>query len=155
ERTQENVRVQENGLKLATSRFRNGATTELDVTQAATLLEGTRATIPVLQIGLQQARNALATLLGQPAGTVDALLEGPKRIPQGPSRVAISVPAEMLRRRPDIHSAELQAASQCARVGVAMADLYPSFSLFGSVGLQASPSGQSANLFSIGSLFYF
>jgi NodT family efflux transporter outer membrane factor (OMF) lipoprotein len=134
----ENARIQEDGLHIAESRFRNGATSELDVTQATTQLEGTRATIPQLQIKLQQARNALCTLLGQPPGTVEALLTGPKEIPKGPARVGVSIPAEMLRRRPDIRSAELTAAAQCALIGVAKAELYPSFSLFGTIGFRTS-----------------
>lgn len=155
EQAQENAKLQEQALHIAESRFRNGATSELDVVEARTLLEGTRATIPQLQISLQQARNALATLLGQPSGTVDALLEGPPGIPKAPAKVEVSVPAEMLRRRPDIRSAELFAAAQCARVGVAKADLYPSFTLFGTVGLQTSTSGGASNkFFSASNIFY-
>jgi NodT family efflux transporter outer membrane factor (OMF) lipoprotein len=136
----ENARLQEESLQVAESRFRNGATSELDVAQATTLLESTRASIPKLEISVHQARNALSTLLGQAPGTVDSLLGGAKEIPTAPATVAISVPAEMLRRRPDIRSAELYAAAQCARIGVAKAELYPSFSLFGSIGLQANSS---------------
>jgi NodT family efflux transporter outer membrane factor (OMF) lipoprotein len=155
DQTQLNTRLQEEALAVAQSRFRNGATSELDPTQATTLLESTRATIPQLEIGLQQARNALSTLLGKPAGAVDALLAGPRTIPRPPVKVAVGMPAEMLRRRPDIRRAELSAAAQCARVGVAEADLYPSFSLFGSVGLQAATAtSTSANLLSPASLFY-
>ncbi len=101
----------------------------------------------MLQGQLQQARNALSTLLGQPPGVADSLLAGPQEIPQAPAKVAVSVPAEMLRRRPDIRSAELNAAAQCARIGVAKADLYPSFSLFGSIGLQAAGSGWGGHNF--------
>ena len=150
-----NAEIQDEALKIAQSRFQNGATSELDVTQATTLLESTRATIPQLQGQLQQARNALSTLLGQPPGIAESLLAGPQEIPKAPEKVAVSVPAEMLRRRPDIRSAELNAAAQCARIGVAKADLYPSFSLFGSIGLQAI--GQRVgrhNLFSTNSFFY-
>jgi NodT family efflux transporter outer membrane factor (OMF) lipoprotein len=155
EQAQENVRVQEEGFKIAESRFRNGATSELDVMQASTLLESTRATIPQLEGGLEQARNALSTLLGQPTGAVETLLAGPKQVPTAPATVAVGMPAEILRRRPDVRSAELYAAAQCARIGIAKADLYPSFSLAGSIGLQASSSGSSSqNLFSLGSLFY-
>jgi outer membrane protein TolC len=69
--------------------------------------------------------------------------------------VAVGVPAEMLRRRPDIRSAELAAAAQCARIGVAKADLYPSFSLLGSIGLRAFNKGPgSHNLFSTSSVIY-
>jgi NodT family efflux transporter outer membrane factor (OMF) lipoprotein len=159
--TLENVKVQEDGLALAQARFRNGATTELDVTQAQTLLESTRASVPTLQINLQQAQNALSTLLGQPTGEVQALLGGQKDIPTAPAEVAVSVPAELLRRRPDIRSAELFAAAQSARIGVAKADLYPRFSLFGEIGFQTSSEGgvQSnhasvANWFDGDSLFY-
>jgi NodT family efflux transporter outer membrane factor (OMF) lipoprotein len=118
-------------------------------------LESTKASIPQLQISEQQARNALSTLLGQPTGTVDTLLMGPKEIPSTPPRVAISVPADMLRRRPDIRSAELYAASQCARIGVAKADLYPSFSILGTIGFQGNSSSiATSKLFSADNLVY-
>lgn len=155
EEARANVSVQEKGLELTEARFRNGATTELDVAQATTLLESTRASVPQLQTSLQQARNALSTLLGQTTGTVDALLAGPKDIPKVPTKVAISVPAEMLRRRPDIRRAELDAAAQCARIGVAKAALYPSFSLVGSVGLLSLDSSNvTQNFVSSQSLSY-
>jgi NodT family efflux transporter outer membrane factor (OMF) lipoprotein len=134
----ENIKVQEEGLRMADARFNAGATSELDVTQAKTLLESTRASVPRLQINLQQAQNALSTLLGQPTGTIAELLAGPREIPKGPVEVAVSVPAEMLRRRPDIRSAELNAAAQCARVGVSKTDLYPSLSLRGMIGLNTT-----------------
>jgi NodT family efflux transporter outer membrane factor (OMF) lipoprotein len=156
----ENVRNQEQALAIATSRFSNGATSELDVTQATTLLESTRASIPLQQIGLQQARNALSTLLGQLPGTVDTLLVGPAEIPKPPAKVAVSMPAEMLRRRPDVRGAELTAAAQCARIGVAKAELFPSFSLFGTVGIQTSSASANSsgagtpNIFSASSIFF-
>jgi len=115
----ENARVQKEGLDIAESRFRNGATSELDVAQARTLLESTLADIPPLQAGLQQSKNALSTLLGRPPGAVEALLNGPHRIPSASKRVAVGIPAELLRRRPDIHAAELNAAAESARIGVA------------------------------------
>ncbi|MGZ3456885.1 MAG: TolC family protein, partial [Archangium sp.] len=108
-----------------------------------------------LETALEQARNALSTLLGQPPGAVEAMLAGPKQIPKAPARVAVGMPAELLRRRPDVRSAELYAAAQCARIGIAEAELYPSFSLVGMIGLEASSSGSpSRNLFSLDSLFY-
>jgi NodT family efflux transporter outer membrane factor (OMF) lipoprotein len=137
----QNVAVQEEGRRIAESRYRNGATSELDVAQAVTLLESTRATIPILEIGLAQAENALCTLLGQPTGTVQVMLSGTSGIPSPPPQVEVSVPAEMLRRRPDIRSVELSAVAQCERIGVARADLYPSFTLFGSIGTQTSSGG--------------
>ena len=150
-----NADIQDQGLKIAQSRFQNGATSELDVTQATTQVQGTRATIPELQGQLQQARNALSTLLGQPPGVAEALLAGARDIPQAPAKVAVSVPAEMLRRRPDIRSAEMSAAAQCARIGVAKAELYPSFSLFGSIGLQSAGSGWGGHNFFSGNSFFY
>ncbi len=140
---QENVEIQRRSLEIATVRFRNGATTELDVTQATTLLKNTEATVPTLQIGVRQARYAISTLLGMPPSTLDAML-GEGAIPSAPPEVAIGVPAELLRRRPDVRTAELQAAAQSANIGIATADLYPAFSLFGSIGFQAGDGTNSA-----------
>ncbi len=145
----ENVAIQRRSLRLAEVRFRNGETTELDVQQARALLNNTQARIPRLGAGLRRAQNALATLLGQPPGQVQDLLDGQALIPSAPAEVAVGIPAELLRRRPDVRRAEWQAAAQSARVGVAMADLYPRLSLLGSIGLAASSgtattrSGQS------------
>jgi NodT family efflux transporter outer membrane factor (OMF) lipoprotein len=152
---QENTKAQEESLGIAQARFKNGAVSELDPTQATTLLEATRATIPQIRAGLSQQRNALGTLLGQPTGTIEALMGGPPEIPKPPAQVAISVPAEMLRRRPDIRSAEMSAAAQCARIGIAKAELYPSFSLLGSIGLRAFNKGPgSHNLFTSDAITY-
>ncbi len=154
ELARQNAAVQEEGLKIAEARFRNGVTTELDVTQATSLLESTRASIPQLQTGLRQSENALSTLLGQPTGAVRTLLNEPNSIPTAPAEVAVGVPAELLRRRPDIRSAELVAAAQCARIGIAKADFYPSFTLFGEIGLQSSSGGGvRANNADFGDLF--
>jgi NodT family efflux transporter outer membrane factor (OMF) lipoprotein len=153
--TQTNAKLQEESFTIAQARFKNGATSELDPTQATTLLESTRATIPVLETERTQAENALSTLLGQPVGTIDVLLAGSKEIPRAPAELAVAVPAEMLRRRPDIHSAELAAAAQCALIGVAKSELFPSFTLFGTVGLETSTvNSRTPNLFSSNSLFF-
>jgi NodT family efflux transporter outer membrane factor (OMF) lipoprotein len=160
EQARTNATLQEEGQRLAQARFTHGATSELDVAQATTLLESTRETIPQLQIGLQQSQNALSTLLGQPAGTIQGLAEGPKGIPQAPAEAGISLPAELLRRRPDVRSAELAAVAQCARIGVAKADLYPRFTLFGTIGTQALsnaatlPGQTFSQIFQTGSWFY-
>ena len=139
----ENVTIQERSLRIATVRFENGATTALDVEQAKTLLANTRATIPLLEIGLRQAQNALNTLLGVSPGTIGPFPSGTGEIPAAPAAIAIGIPADLLRRRPDIRRAELQAAAQSALIGVAKADLYPQFSLAGTVGLRSSDTGVS------------
>ena len=115
------------------------------------MYESTLADIPQLQASLQQAKNALSILLGQPPGAVEALLRGAQRIPSASRKVAIGLPAELLRRRPDIRSTELNAAAEAARIGVAEADLYPRLFLAGEIGVQAS---DAARLFAPGSLFY-
>jgi len=145
-----NVGIQEHSLEIANDRFRNGTITELDVKQAETLLLNTKATIPALEIGLQQSKHALSTLLGMPPGGVEDILNGPGVIPTAPAEVAVGVPAELLRRRPDIRRAELQTAAQSARIGVAESDLYPHFSLLGSIGLRAGDTFNS----SLGDLFH-
>jgi NodT family efflux transporter outer membrane factor (OMF) lipoprotein len=147
----ENAKTQKEGLEIAQSRFRNGATSELDVTQARALYESTLADIPQLQANLERTKNALSILLGQPPGAVEALLRGPQKIPSASRKVAIGLPAELLRRRPDIRSAELNAAAESARIGVAEADLYPRLFLLGDIGVQAS---DISRLFAPGSLFY-
>ena len=128
-------------MRIADARFRNGATSELDVSQARALLESTRATIPQLEISLAQSKNALTTLLGQPTGSLQNVLQGPQAIPTAPAQVAVSIPAEVLRRRPDIRNAELVAMAQCERIGIAKADLYPHFVLSGTLGLHATQGG--------------
>jgi NodT family efflux transporter outer membrane factor (OMF) lipoprotein len=134
----DNVKIQERSLQIADVRFRNGATTELDVQQAKTLLRNTEATIPAFEAGLRQAENALSILLGRPPGYVRAVIGSEGRIPAPPAKVAVGIPADLLRRRPDVRGAELQAAAQSALIGVAKADFYPSVALLGTLGLAAT-----------------
>ena len=143
----ENVEIQKRSLEIAEVRFKAGAVTELDVAQAKALLRSTEARIPEFKTSIRQAKNALAILLGKLPGEIDHMLGGPGRIPEVPPEVAVGIPAELLRRRPDIRLAERQLAGQSALIGVAKADLYPHFSLFGSLGFQASSrvDGRSNN----------
>ena len=145
----ENVALQQRSLEIADVRFKNGITTELDVQQARTLLHNTQALIPALQIGLRQAKHGLSILLGIPPSDLQPVLSGAAMIPTASAEVAIGIPADLLRRRPDIRRAELQAAAQSAVIGVAVADLYPQFTLTGSLGLRSSDTGRS----SVGDLF--
>ena len=136
----QNTEIQRHGLKISTVRFENGGTTELDVTQAQTLLSGTQASVVGLESSRRQALNALATLLGvtpQQVYDVYGPQAGEGAIPNAPAGVAVGIPADLLRRRPDVRLAELQARAQSALIGVAEADLYPSISLVGSIGLSA------------------
>ena len=139
----ENVKIQERSLNIADVRFRNGATTELDVQQAKTLLFNTQASIPALEAGLRQSENALSILLGMPPGKIQQMLGQDGKIPAPPTEVAIGIPADLLRRRPDVRGAELQAAAQSALIGVAKADFYPSVALLGSIGLSATQASNT------------
>lgn len=134
----ENVVIQERSFEITDVIFRSGNGNELDMQRARTLLLSTRASIPALETSLRQAQNALSALLGMPPGELFGLLGEEGNIPAIPDRILVGVPAEMLRQRPDVRQAELVAMSQNARVGVATADLYPSFSLGGSLGLAAA-----------------
>ncbi|CAB5122304.1 Efflux transport system, outer membrane factor (OMF) lipoprotein [Olavius algarvensis associated proteobacterium Delta 3] len=147
-----NTEIQQKGLELAEVRFEAGATSELDVQQARSLLRNTEALIPALEISLRQAQNGLSVLLGRPPGDLQDILGDPSPIPTAPAQVAVGVPAELMRRRPDIQLAEFRAASQGARIGVAEADLYPHFALAGSIGWSA---GDGSTLFSVDSLTGF
>jgi NodT family efflux transporter outer membrane factor (OMF) lipoprotein len=139
----ENMKIQKRSYDIAAVLYRNGATSELDMQQAETLLLSTKATIPDLQASLKQARNALSTLLGLPPGAVDTKIAKMNGIPALPAEIAVGFPADMLRRRPDVRQAELLAMSQNALIGLAKADLYPSFSLTGTIGLSSGGPGDS------------
>ena len=133
-----------------------GETARLDLEQALTNLESTRSTIPSLEIGLIQAKNRLAVLLGLPPGAVDDELAERGSIPLAPPQVAIGVPADVLRRRPDIRRAERELAAATAKIGVATADLYPTLTLVGSVGLESLSAGDflssASRVFGVGPL---
>jgi NodT family efflux transporter outer membrane factor (OMF) lipoprotein len=133
-----NVAIQQRSLEISEARNRNQLTTELDPQIARAFLRSTEATIPGLKIAIRQVRNALCLLLGKTPGALDAQLNAGNGIPVAPAEVLMGIPAELLRRRPDIRRAELRAASQSARIGIAKADMYPAFSLLGNIGLAAN-----------------
>jgi NodT family efflux transporter outer membrane factor (OMF) lipoprotein len=145
----ENVGTQEESLKIAEARFKYGTVTQLDVEQARTSLLNTQATIPPLETQLRQARDALSVLLGMPPSDLRDLLGGSSAIPVSPPQVIVGIPTDLLRRRPDIRSAELQAAAQSAQIGVARADLFPAFSLTGNFVLLSTNLGS----FSLSDMF--
>ena len=134
----ENLELQERSYDIVDLLYRFGESNELDVQQAQTLLLSTQASIPSLEISLRQAHHALANLLGLPPTDLTQMLGGEGRIPEVPEQLMVGVPADMLRQRPDVRRAELQAMAQNAQVGVAKTNLYPSFSINGSLGLSAA-----------------
>lgn len=141
----ESVRIQRRSYEIVDLLFREGDSSELDALQAKTLLLGTEATIPKLEQALKQAKNALSVLLGMTPGGVDDILGGESTLPVVPASIAVGVPADMLRQRPDVRRAELLALAQNALVGVAEANLYPSFSLNGSIGAGTSEASDTTS----------
>jgi NodT family efflux transporter outer membrane factor (OMF) lipoprotein len=155
----QNVKLQTDSLRIATAKFQGGSSTQRDVEQAKTVLASTQATIPTLRSQLRQAKNALSLLQGIPPDKFEKTLgteEEAGRIPAPPVQVALGIPVDLLRRRPDIRQAELMAAAQSARIGIAKANLYPAFSIsgnFGFVGSNAQGSSLS-DMFSWGQHMY-
>jgi NodT family efflux transporter outer membrane factor (OMF) lipoprotein len=138
---EKNLETQAETYELTVFRYKAGLSSALDMEQAKYNLENTRSQIPTLRISREEAMNRLAVLLGTHPGTLYADLCVKKTIPVPSLKIAVGVPADVLRRRPDIRRAERELAAQTARVGVATADLYPKFSLVGSIGLEALSLG--------------
>ena len=134
---EDNLRVQQRTLELTRSLFAAGRVSELDVKRAESASANTEAQVPPLKVAEIQAINRLAVLLGGFPGTLSEDLATPGLIPQLSELWAVGLPADLLRRRPDIRQAEHQLAAQVAQIGVAQADRYPSFSLSGTFDLQA------------------
>ncbi len=138
---QANLTAQEETYELTRIRYEAGLSDELAVQQARYNLENTRSQIPSLRSGLDQAMNRLAVLLGEQVSTIHKELDEPKPIPVTPLTVAVGIPADILRRRPDVRKAERDLASQTANIGATKANLYPKLSLGGSIGLESLQLG--------------
>lgn len=136
----ENAALLRRSLEITQLLFKGGTESELDVQQATTLYLSTLSTIPQLQASLRQTQSALGTLLGRAPGPLPEMAagQGPFPIPQARLDVIVDMPAEMLRRRPDVRAVEMQMAAQSALIGVSAAELYPSITLLGSLGLAAT-----------------
>jgi NodT family efflux transporter outer membrane factor (OMF) lipoprotein len=134
----DSVDLQQRSFEIVDVLFRNGSSSELDALQAQTLLLGTKATIPGLEATLQQAKNALSVLLGMAPSDLERIFKGDGSPPDVPEAVDVGMPADLLRQRPDVRRAELAALAQNALVGVAEANLYPSFSLNGFLGISST-----------------
>jgi NodT family efflux transporter outer membrane factor (OMF) lipoprotein len=133
-----NAEIQRGSYGIASRRAQEGAVTEVDPAQSATILHATEAAIPTFEAQIDAQAATLSTLLGVPPKRVEELVgTGPGRIPIPPETVAIGIPADLLRRRPDVRRVERQVASQSAQIGIAKADLFPHLSLIGSINLEA------------------
>jgi NodT family efflux transporter outer membrane factor (OMF) lipoprotein len=138
---QRNLESQREVLQITGWRADAGLATVLDVEQARSNYSQNLAQIPSLESSLQGAMNRLAVLTGREPGALQETLAEPRAIPTAPRDIVSSVPADVLRRRPDLRGAERRLAAQTAQVGVATAAMYPSVGLSGSFGLTSATTG--------------
>ncbi len=144
-----NVELQRRTLQIAQARFKAGVVSELDVQQAKASLATTESLIPTFQIGERQTQNRLCVLMGIPPHDLQKEVGPSGTVPVPPAEVVVGIPADLLRRRPDVRQAERAAAAQSARVGIAESDFYPHFMINGVIDLDAQYFSQ---LFRSGSL---
>ncbi len=146
-----NIRTQADTVRLTEVRRTAGLASDLDVDRARAQLEATRAQPPVFEAARAQGIHRLGVLLGTPPETLLAELGPPTPIPAGHDVVPVGLPSDLLRRRADVRRAERELAAATARIGVATADLFPRFSLTGTLGLASDTAGQ---FFTPGSRFF-
>jgi len=142
----ENLAIQEETWELNQARYQAGLSDELSVYQASYNLEGTRARIPALNVSLEASLNRMAVLTGNYPGSLHEKLATTSPIPILPESIAIGIPSDTVRARPDIRVAERNLAARTAAVGEATADRYPKLTLSGSLGLSSLTFG---NLFDL------
>lgn len=149
-----NVDAQRASRDIVRQRREAGTAPGLELAQADANVASTEAALPQLRAQLRLATNRLSVLLGEHPGTLEGELGSPTPVPSPPENVLVSIPADLLRKRPDIRRAERLLAAQTARVGVATADLYPRLSLSGVFGFSAQSPGDlfqaSSRTFGVG-----
>ena len=124
-------------LQITEWRTQAGLTTSLDVEQSRAAVEQTRARIPALESSLAAAKHRIAILAGVAPGSLDAALATQAPLPAVPTGIALGIPADTLRQRPDLRAAERRVAAETARIGVQAAAAYPNLSLTGTIGLES------------------
>ena len=145
-----NVEIQQSSLDIIQKRFQQGVVGELNVRQAGAQLAITESLIPKLEEAHRRVQNGLCLLVGMPPGSLQADLGEPRPIPAAPAEVIVGIPADLLRRRPDVRRAERQAAAQSARIGVAEAEFYPHLAITGTISFEAEQFGDLLDWRSIG-----
>ncbi|WP_439212882.1 efflux transporter outer membrane subunit [Duffyella gerundensis] len=133
---QSQIDVAQQTVELTQSQQRNGLAPELDVENSRAQLSSLRAQLPQYQAQARQAMNGLAVLLGKPPGMLDGELQAPRALPVLPDAVAVGIPSTLVRRRPDVRQAEATLHAQTANIGVNVAQLFPSLSLTGQLGVR-------------------
>ena len=139
--TRKNLAAQEHSARLTRERFEGGFVSGLDVANAEAQTASTAAKIPLLESSAQQTIHSLGILLGKPPQSLAAELSPAGVIPDAPPDVPLGLPSDLLRRRPDIRQAESRLHAATARIGVAVAELFPKFTITGSIGYQSDDAG--------------
>jgi NodT family efflux transporter outer membrane factor (OMF) lipoprotein len=144
----ESLNSQQQTLNLVQEQVTAGVATDLDLVRQRAQVASTQAAIPGIKVDIEQAMNRIAVLLGQPPGSMAAELERRKKIPVAIIRANVGIPADLLRRRPDLRGAEADLAQASANIGVAVAELYPKFSIpatlsFGTSAIAQFPTVQN------------
>jgi outer membrane protein, multidrug efflux system len=140
-----NLKTQRHSAEIARKRFEAGFVSGLDVASANAQVATLEAQVPALESSIQATIFSIAVLLGQDPGALVVELTSPETIPVTPPTIPVGLPSELLLRRPDIRKAEAQFHAATARIGVATADLFPKFSLTGSMGLSSVDLASFAN----------
>ncbi len=149
--TRDNLAAQQHSARLVRERFEGGFVSALDVANAEAQTATTASRIPLLESAAQQTLYSLSILMGEPPAALETELSPPGAIPGAIPEVPVGVPSDLLRRRPDIRAAEARLHAATARIGVAVADLFPSFTLSGALGYQTVNLG---SLFTGGNQFW-
>ncbi|MDH7599483.1 MAG: efflux transporter outer membrane subunit [Sedimentisphaerales bacterium] len=139
--TESNLQTRMQTYQITSWRLEAGLTTELDVEQARLSLEQARAQIPSIQVNIRQTMHRIAVLVAEQPSALDEILASPRPVPSAPAALAAGLPADLLRRRPDVRAAERNLAAQTAQIGVVKASLYPSLSLMGGAALESISIG--------------
>ena len=138
---EDNLAAQRETLQITEWRAKAGLVTSMEVEQARANLQQTLAGMPTLATSLRKAANRLAVLSGSAPGVLDVRLAAPALLPPLPDEIALAIPADTLRQRPDVQAAERKLAAETARIWQQQAAYYPSFTLNGSLGWKATTLG--------------
>ncbi len=139
---QKNIEIQKATLNLTEEKLNAGTAIKLDLHQSKANLAQTESVLPELEIARRQSNHQLCVLLGRVPEDVQVPSDIYGKIPKPPPSLALGIPNDLLRRRPDIQMAERELASQSARIGIAKADFYPQLSLIGTIGVSAQDLSQ-------------
>jgi multidrug efflux system outer membrane protein len=135
---QDNLKAQQHTSEITHKRLAVGFSSALDVANADANVATTESQIPVFETAAQQSIYALSVLLGRPPADLLEQLSPTGNLPRVPAQIPVGLPSDLLRRRPDIQVVEAQLHAATAQIGVATADLFPKFSLTGTVNWQSN-----------------